>query len=181
MNNVGNGVLVDNEDSRYFFYYKPVRSYKKNNGKLLRRMIDSAYKCFLKARYLGGAAGRRLVIDYIYCKGGGGGDGKTLMCTAITFLQKKLDLNDEAEVSLLAIADVGTHERENQGKNKSLSNAERENKLVAYYTRTYGFEEIYSGVGTHMSTTIGTIKAKCAAEGGGKRRGTRRKKRAWST
>lgn len=177
MKEIENGVLVDNEDPRYFFYYKPVGSYKENNGKLPRRMIDSAYKCVLKARYLGGAAGRRLVIDHIYCKGGGGGDGKTLMCTAIKFLQKELRLDDDAEVSLLAVADVGTHERENRGKNKGLSNAERENKLVAYYTRTYGFEEIHSGVGTHMSTTIGTIKAKCAAEGGGKRRVTRRKKR----
>jgi len=177
MENVGNGVLVDDEHPRYFFYYKPVRSYKENNGKLPRRMIDSAYKCVLKVRYLGGAAGRRLVVDHISCKGGGGGDGKILMCTAITFLQEKLHLNDEAEVSLLAVADLGTHEREKQGKNKGLSNAERENKLVAYYTRTYGFEEMHSGVGTHMVTTIGTIKAKCAAEGGGKRRGTRRKKR----
>lgn len=177
MENLGNGVLVDDKDPRYFFYYKRMGSYNENNEKLPRSMIDRAYKCILKARYLGGAAGRRLVIDHIYCKGGGGGDGKTLMCTAITFLQEKLHLKDDAEVSLLAIADVGTHEREKQGKNKGLSNAERENKLVAYYTRTYGFEEIQSGVGTHMVTTIGTIKAKCAAEGGGKRRGTRRKKR----
>ena len=177
MKEIENGVLVDNEDPRYFFYYKPVGGYKENNGKLPRRMIDRAYKCVLKARYLGGAAGRRLVVDDLLCRGGSGGDGKTLMCTAITFLQEKLHLKDDAEVSLLAIADVGTHEREKQGKNKGLSNAERENKLVAYYTRTYGFEEIQSGVGTHMVTTIGTIKAKCTAEGGGKRRGTRRKKR----
>jgi len=177
MEDIGNGVLFDDEDPRYFFYYKPVGSYKENNGKLPRSMIDRAYKCVLKVRYLGGAAGRRLVVDHISCRGGGGGDGKVLMCTAITFLQEKLHLKDEAEVSLLAMADLGTHEREKQGKNKGLSNAERENKLVAYYTRTYGFEEIHSGVGTHMSTTIGTIKDKCAAQGGQGRKGTRRRKR----
>jgi hypothetical protein len=178
MKNLGNGVLVDDEDPRYFFYYKPLGSYKENNGKLPRSMIDRAYKCVLKARYLGGAAGRRLVVDHISCRGGGGGDGKILMCTAITFLQEKLDLDDDDEVSLLAMADVGRHERGKQGKNEGLNNAARENKLVAYYTRTYGFKVIHSGVGTDMVTTIGTIKAKCAEEGGGKRRGTRRKKRA---
>ena len=132
-----------------------------------------AYKCFLKARYLGG-----LVIDQIICKGRGGGDGKILMCRAITFLQNELNLDDDAEVSLLAMADFGRYERGKQGKNEGLNNAARENKLVAYYTRTYGFKVIHSGVGTDMVTTIGTIKAKCAEEGGGKRRGTRRKKRA---
>lgn len=176
MENVGNGVLVDDEHPRYFFYYKPLESSKENNGKSRRRKLDRAYKCVLKARYLGGVAGRRLVVDDLLCRGGGGGDGKTLMCTAITFLQEKLHLNDDAEVSLLALADIHS-EREEQGKNKGLSDAERQKKLVAYYTRTYGFEEINSGAGSHMVTTIGTIKAKCAAEGGGKRRGTRRKKR----
>ena len=183
MEDIGNGVLFDdtNPVGRYNFYYKPIEASRENNRYSRRVKLDRAHKCVLKARYRHGAGGRRLVVDDLICKGGGGGDGKVLMCTAIKFLQEKLDLSDEAEVSLLAMADIHS-DREEHGKNKQLTNVQRQEKLVAYYTRTYGFEGIHSEpdshiVGTHMSTTIGAIKDKCAAQGGQGRKGTRRRKR----
>lgn len=164
---IGNGVLFDNTESsdRYFFYYKPVEASQGNNRQTRRLRLDSTHKCFLKARRL---AGNRLQISDIFCKGGGGGDGKILMCTAINFLQEMLGLKDEAEVSLSAFAYHGFNNRSAQGKNKNVDPQKLQEKLVAYYTRTYGFEETepnpYSHTyGSHMSTTIGTIKAKCAA------------------
>jgi hypothetical protein len=183
MEDIGNGVLFDdtNPVGRYNFYYKPIETSRENNRYSRRVKLDRAYKCVLKVRYLGGAAGRRLVVDDFLCRGGGGGDGKVLMCTAIKFLQEKLHLSDEAEVSLLAMADIHG-DREERGKNKQLTHMQRQEKLNTYYTRTYGFEGIHSEpgshiYGTHMSTTIGTIKDKCMAQGGAGGKRTRRRKR----
>ena len=181
MEEIENGILFEKEDNRYFFYYKPIEGSRENNRYSRRVRVDRAHKCVLKAKYLGGAAGKRLVVDDLLCRGGGGGDGKTLMCTAIKFLQDNLRLSHKAEVSLLAMADIHS-DREEQGKNKDLTHAQQQGKLVAYYNKTYGFEERESEphshlYGTHMSTTIGTIKDKCAGQGGRGRKGTRRRKR----
>jgi hypothetical protein len=169
MQELENGVLFDNTDltpSRYSFYYKPVAASQGNNRQTRKVRLENTHKCVLKARRL---AGKRLQIDKIFCRGGGGGDGKILMCTANNFLQEKLGLNDDAEVSLNALAIDGFNDRSAQGKNKNVDPKELQKKLVAYYTRTYGFEETQPGsgsnmYGTHMSTTIGTIKDKCAAQ-----------------
>jgi hypothetical protein len=169
MQELENGVLFDNTDltpSRYSFYYKPVAASQGNNRQTRKVRLENTHKCVLKARRL---AGKRLQIDKIFCRGGGGGDGKILMCTAINFLQEKLGLRDDAEVSLNAFAIDGLNDRSAQGKNKNVDPKELQKKLVAYYTRTYGFEETQPGsgsnmYGTHMSTTIGTIKDKCAAK-----------------
>jgi hypothetical protein len=169
MQELENGVLFDNTDltpSRYSFYYKPVAASQGNNRHTRKLRLENTHKCVLKARRL---AGKRLQIDKIFCRGGGGGDGKILMCTAINFLQEKLGLRDDAEVSLNAFAIDGFNDRSAQGKNKNVDPKELQKKLVAYYTRTYGFEETQPGsgsnmYGTHMSTTIGTIKDKCAAQ-----------------
>jgi hypothetical protein len=165
MQELENGVLYDTIDSnsRYSFYYKPVVASQGNNRQTRRLRLNSTHKCLLKARRL---AGNRLHIDKILCKGGGGGDGKIMMCTAINFLQEKLKLRDDTEVSLYAFAFDGFNDRSAQGKNKNVDPQILQDKLVAYYTRTYGFEETQPGsgsyiYGTHMYTTIGTIKAKC--------------------
>jgi hypothetical protein len=168
MQELANGVLFDNIDktpSRYSFYYKPVAASQGNSGQTRRLRLDNTHKCVLKARRL---AGKRLQIDKIFCRGGGGGDGKILVCTAINFLQEKLGLSDDTEVTLNAFAYDGFNDRVAQGKNKNADPPKLQEKLVAYYKRTYGFKEnapnpdshIY---GSHMSTTIGTIKAKCVA------------------
>ena len=169
MQELENGVLFDNTDlspSRYSFYYKPVAASQGNNRQTRRVRLENTHKCVLKARRL---AGNRLQIDKIFCRGGGGGDGKILMCTAINFLQGKLELRDDAEVSLNALAIDGFNDRSAQGKNKNVDSEELQKKLVAYYKRTYGFEETQPGsgsnmYGTHMSATIGTIKDACAAK-----------------
>lgn len=163
---IGNGVLFDNTErsDKYFFYYKPVAASQGNNRQTRRLRLDSTHKCVLKARRL---AGNRLQISEIFCKGGGGGDGKILMCAAINFLQEMLGLKDEVEVSLSAFAYHGFNNRSAQGKNKNADSEELQKKLVAYYKRTYGFEETdpeSSRNMSHMSATIGTIKAKCAAQ-----------------
>ena len=169
MQELANGVLFDNIDktpSRYSFYYKPVAASQGNNRQTRRLRLDNTHKCVLKARRL---AGKRLQIDKIFCRGGGGGDGKILVCTAINFLQEKLGLSDDTEVTLNAFAYDGFNDRVAQGKNKNVDPPKLQEKLVAYYTRTYGFEETVPNpdshkYGSHMSTTIGTIKAKCAAQ-----------------
>ena len=167
MQELANGVLFDNIDktpSRYSFYYKPVAASQGNNRQTRRLRLENTHKCVLKARRL---AGKRLQIDKIFCRGGGGGDGKILVCTAINFLQEMLGLSDETEVSLNAFAYDGYNDRVAQGKNKNLDSEELQKKLVAYYTRTYGFEETdpkSSRNMSHMSATIGTIKAKCAVQ-----------------
>jgi hypothetical protein len=166
MQELENGVLFDTESGgRYSFYYKPVAASQGNNRQTRKVRLENTHKCVLKARRL---AGKRLQIDKIFCRGGGGGDGKILMCTAINFLQEKLGLNNDAEVSLNALAIDGFNDRSAQGKNTNVDPKELQEKLVAYYKRTYGFEETQPGSGsnisgTHMTTTIGTIKDKCAA------------------
>ena len=165
MQELENGVLFDTESGgRYSFYYKPVAASQENNRQTRRVRLENTHKCVLKARRL---ARNRLQIDKIFCRGGGGGDGKILMCTAINFLQEKLGLRDDAEVSLNAFAYDGFNDRSAQGKNKNVDSEELQKKLVAYYKRTYGFEVTdpeYSKNISHMSATIGTIKAKCAVQ-----------------
>lgn len=167
MQELANGVLFDNIDktpSRYSFYYKPVAASQGNNRQTRRLRLENTHKCVLKARRL---AGKRLQIDKIFCRGGGGGDGKILVCTAINFLQETLGLSDDTEVTLNAFAYEGFNDRVAQGKNKNVDPQKLQEKLVAYYTRTYGFEETdpkSSRNMSHMSATIGTIKAKCAAQ-----------------
>ena len=166
MQELANGVLFDNTESsdRYFFYYKPVEASQGNNRQTRRLRLDNTHKCVLKARRL---AGKRLQIDKIFCRGGGGGDGKILVCTAINFLQETLGLSDDTEVTLNAFAYDGFNDRVAQGKNKNVDPQKLQEKLVAYYKRTYGFEETdpkSSRNISHMSATIGTIKAKCAVQ-----------------
>jgi hypothetical protein len=167
MQELANGVLFDNIDktpSRYSFYYKPVAASQGNNRQTRRLRLENTHKCVLKARRL---AGKRLQIDKIFCRGGGGGDGKILVCTAINFLEEKLGLSDDTEVTLNAFAYEGFNDRVAQGKNKNVDPQKLQEKLVAYYTRTYGFEETdpkSSRNMSHMSATIGTIKTKCAAQ-----------------
>jgi len=167
MQKIENGVLyktykTKNNDSRFVFYYTPDAEQS--------IMQKNTYKCFLKVTIL---QENILQIDEFFCKDGGGGAGKILMCTAINFLQEHLNLPLSTQVKVRAIASSGNYDRTSQGKNTNATINQLQDKLVAYYTRTYGFQITSPGsyhTGTRMSTTIGTIKAKCAAQGGGVRK-----------
>jgi len=145
-----NGVVVDNNNETYDFFYKPldiIATRKKNKRKNRR------YKCSLTVAV---NSPKHLQIHLFDCKGRGKGEGegKLLLCTALDFLKTKLSLSDSTQVTLTAMSLATTNQRESQ------------DKLIQYFNKTYGFETtdekpVMDAFWTDMSSSIKTILDKC--------------------
>jgi len=144
------GIVVDKRKGSYVFYYKRIAN---NSGKKTT-LKQRQYKCYLS---VGVWSARHIHINDFDCKvrGGGGGDGKFLFCEALNYLKTELDLPDDTLVSLTAISTDAVAPRASQ------------DKLISYYTRTYGFEvgeedQVLDMYRTDMTATIKTVLEKCA-------------------
>jgi len=87
-------------------------------------------------------------------RGGGKGDGKFLLCEALNYLKTTLNFSDNMPVSLTAIS----------APNRNESERIAQDRLIAYYNRTYGFEVVKEDVllRTDMTATLKTVLDKCA-------------------
>jgi hypothetical protein len=147
-----NGVVVDNHNETYSFYYKLLD----DNATRKNKRKNRRYKCSLTVAVY---SSKHLHIHLFDCKGRGkgGGEGKFLLCTAIDFLQKKYALTDSTKVSLTAMSHAKTNQRESQ------------DKLIQYFNKHYGFEatgekQMMNMFSTDMSTTINIVLDKCKME-----------------
>ena len=87
-----------------------------------------------------------IYIDTINCSTLGTGNGKKLLCSAITFLKQEFTYGGETEVSLQTASNWDRHRRATEGRNKNLEGLDEDEKswrkhikLVNYYKR-YGFD-----------------------------------------
>jgi hypothetical protein len=88
----------------------------------------------------------RIHIDTISCSTFGKGNGKKLLCSAITFLKREFAYEGDTPVTLRAVSSFDFGKREEEGRNKNLEGLaendkvwRKHGKLVNYYRR-YGFE-----------------------------------------
>jgi hypothetical protein len=145
---LSSGIVVDKYKSSYIFYYKPLAN---NSGRKITRKTQK-FKCYL---HVGLWSPQHIHINDFDCKGRGGGDGKFLFCGALNYLKSTLGLADDTLVSLTAISTDGSAPRTSQ------------DKLINYYSRTYGFEAgkedlVADMYRTDMTATIKTVLEKCS-------------------
>jgi len=153
------GIIVDAKKDSYNFYYKPlppnlVKKTLKETRKETRK--EKKYKCFLQIHIRTHDPPPYIYIMNFDCKarGAGKGDGKFLLCEALQYLKTTLDFSDSTLVSLTAISAPGRNENERVVQDK----------LIAYYNRTYGFEVVSEDhlLRTDMATNLKTVLDKCS-------------------
>jgi hypothetical protein len=153
------GIIVDAKKDSYNFYYKSlqpnlVKKTLKETRKETRK--EKKYKCFLQIHIRTHDPPPYIYIANFDCKarGAGKGDGKFLLCEALQYLKTTLDFSDSTRVSLTAISAPGRNESERVVQDK----------LIAYYNRTYGFEVVSEDhlLRTDMATNLKTVLDKCS-------------------
>jgi hypothetical protein len=148
-------VVVDAKKDSYSFYYKPIQNIPvKKTRKEIRK--EKKYKCYLQIHIRSRDPPPYIYIMNFDCKarGAGKGDGKFLLCEALQYLKTTLDFSDSTLVSLTAISAPGQNESERVVQDK----------LIAYYNRTYGFEVVSEDhlLRTDMATNLKTVLDKCS-------------------
>lgn len=144
-------IVVVNQLHNYKFYYKPSPNIFTKKG----TRKQPKYTCYLHVGVISRLPPQHIKIHDFDCNGRGKGSGKLLLCAALNYLKSELGLKDDAVVSLTALSTELTNPRKSQ------------DKLIAYYNKTYGLEVIKEDMvcdmfRTDMSTNIKTMIDKCA-------------------